>query len=99
MQLQRQGNLNARMVAMQYCNYMRRLRQMGYTGPSLPTGVTPQSLAASNARLQQSYNAYNNAAQHNSDVTHNAINNWDYQAVRGCWWSTNAYGERVMVCP
>lgn len=99
MQLQSQGNLYARMVAMQYYNYMLRLRQMGYTRPSLPTGVTPQSLAASNARLQQSYNAYNNSAQHNSDVTHNAVNNWDYQAVRGCWWSTDAYGQRIMVCP
>jgi hypothetical protein len=99
MQFQRQGDLNARRVAMMYYNYMLRLRKMGYTGPSLPTGVTPQSLAAANARLQQSYDAYNQSAQHNSDVTHNAVNNWDYQAIRGCWWSTKTNGERVMVCP
>ena len=46
--------LAANNAAMTYYNYMLRLRQMGYTGPSLPTGVTPQS-------LQNSINAANQA--------------------------------------
>ncbi|MBZ5546363.1 MAG: hypothetical protein LAO22_00170 [Acidobacteriia bacterium] len=43
MQLQSQGNLYARMVAMQYYNYMLRLRQMGYTRPSLSPPASPRS--------------------------------------------------------
>src|ERR1700752_808755 len=58
MNLQARGDAVARATAMAYYNYMLRLRAMGYTGPSLPTGVTPQSLAASMQRLQQSMDAY-----------------------------------------
>jgi hypothetical protein len=37
-QLQRQGDARAHATAMAYYNYMLRLRQMGYTGPSLAHG-------------------------------------------------------------
>ena len=44
MQLQQQGDATARATAMAYYRYMLQLRRMGYTGPSLPTGVTPETL-------------------------------------------------------
>jgi hypothetical protein len=99
MQLQNQGDLYARTVAMQYYNYMLQLRQMGYTGPSLPTGVTPDTLRASTQRLQQSMDAYHASAAANSNRTSNAVNDWDNRAIRGCWWTLNAYNQRVLVCP
>lgn len=99
MQLQRQGDATARATAMAYYNYMLRLRQMGYTGPSLPTGVTAETLRASQQRLQQSMDAYHASSAANSDRTSNAINNWDYRAIRGCQLVVDAYGYQRMVCP
>jgi hypothetical protein len=99
MQLQYQGDLNARRVAMQYYNYMLRLRQRGYTGPSLPTGVTPDTLRASMQRLQQSMDAYHASAAANSNRTSNAVGDWDNRAIRGCWWTLNVYNQKVLVCP
>ena len=84
MQYQQIGNYNARAVAMAYYNYMLRLRQMGYTGPSLPTGVTPESLQASIQRSQQAANAFMQSGMHSTDARSNAVGNWDWAALRGC---------------
>ena len=83
-QYQQIGAYNARAVAMTYYNYMLRLRQMGYTGPSLPTGVTPESLQASIQRSQQAANAFMQSGMHSTDVRSNAAGNWDWAALRGC---------------
>jgi hypothetical protein len=87
----------ARLIA--YYRYMLQLRRMGYTGPSLPTGVTPETLRASAQRLQQSMDAYHASSAANSDRTSNAINNWDYRAVRGCQLVVDVYGTQRWVCP
>ena len=84
MQYQQINDYNARAVAMAYYNYMLRLRQMGYTGPSLPTGVTPESLQASIQRSQQAANAFMQSGAHSTDVRSNAAGNWDWAALRGC---------------
>ena len=99
MSLQAQGDAMARATAMAYYNYMLRLRAMGYTGPSLPTGVTPDTLRASMQRLQQSMDAYHASSMANSNRTSNAINNWDYQAVRGCQLVVDYYGQQRWYCP
>jgi hypothetical protein len=99
MQYQAQGNAMARATAMAYYRYMLRLRAMGYKGPSLPTGVTPETLRASAQRLQQSMDAYHASSAANSNRTSAAVNNWDYRAVRGCSLATNAYGQNYWVCP
>ena len=99
MQLQQQGDAMARATAMAYYNYMLRLRRQGYRGPSLPTGVTPDTLRASTQRLQQSMDAYHASSAANSNATDRAINNWDYRAVRGCQWVVDYYGNKGWVCP
>jgi len=98
MMYQAQGEAAARAAAAAYYNYMQRLRQMGYTGPSLPTGVTPQTLQAANQRLQQAYDSYNRSAANNSQRTSNAINDWTMQAIRGCYPVVDAYGQKTYVC-
>lgn len=99
MQLQRRGDATAHATAMAYYNYMLRLRRQGYRGPSLPTGVTAETLRASTQRLQQSMDAYHASSAANSNATSNAINNWDYRAVRGCQWVVDDYGNKGWVCP
>ena len=99
MQLQQQGDAMAHATAMAYYNYMLQLRRQGYTGPSLPTGVTPDTLRASMQRLQQSMDAYHASSAANSNATDRAINNWDYRAVRGCQWVIDVYGQKGWVCP
>ena len=99
MQLQQQGDATAWATAMAYYNYMLRLRRMGYTGPSLPTGVTAETLRNSMQRLQQSMDAYHASSAANSDRTSNAITNWDYRAIRGCQLVVDAYGYQRWACP
>lgn len=99
MQYQQMGDAMARATAMAYYNYMLRLRAMGYTGPSLPTGVTPDTLRASMQRLQQSYDAYNASAAANSNRTSNAIANYDMRAIRGCQLVVDSYGQQQWYCP
>lgn len=99
MQLQQQGDAMARATAMAYYNYMLRLRQMGYTGPSLPTGVTADTLRASMQRLQQSMDAYHASSAANSNRTSDAVTNWDYRAIRGCQLVVDVYGYQKWVCP
>lgn len=99
MRLQQQGDYAAMSTARAYYNYMLRLRQMGYTGPSLATGVTPQSLQNSIRGAQNAMDSYRHASQANSNRTSNAIGNWDRQAVRGCTAVVDVYGYRRWVCP
>jgi len=97
--LQQQGDAAARNAAMAYYNYMLRLRQMGYTGPSLPTGVTTQSLQNSIQALQNSMNAYHQSSMANANRTYNAVNSWDYRAIRGCTLAVDVTGNQRWVCP
>jgi hypothetical protein len=99
MRLQQQGDNAAMNAASAYYNYMVRLRQMGYTGPSLATGVTPQSLQNSIRGAQNAMDAYNHASQVNSNRTSNAVSNWDYRAVRSCSIVVDVYGYQRWVCP
>jgi hypothetical protein len=81
-----------------YYNQMLRLRMMGYTGPSLPTGVTPQSLQNSINQLNNSYQSYNQSAMQNSNRTSRAIQDYDLRAIRGRYL-VNTYGTPHYVCP
>ena len=81
--LWQQGQATAYGAAMQYYTYMLRLRQMGYTGPSLPTGVTNESLRASVNGANQAGQSYIAAQGANSARTSAAINNWTTGAIRG----------------
>src|SRR5262250_1201144 len=66
MQYQAQGDARARAAAMAYYRYMQQVRAAGYTGPSLPTGVTNESLRASINAANQAGQAYNQAQFANS---------------------------------
>lgn len=84
MQYQAQGDARARAAAMAYYRYMQQLRAAGYTGPSLPTGVTNESLRASINAANQAGQAYNQAQFANSQRKSNAAYDYDMRAVRGC---------------
>src|SRR5215470_13079793 len=71
MQYQAQGDARAHAAAMAYYNYMMQLRAAGYTGPSLPTGVTPESLQRSINAANQAGQAYNAAQFANSQRRYN----------------------------
>ena len=84
---------------MAYYNYMLRLRAMGYTGPSLPTGVTPESLQNSMQRLQQAQDGFHASSFANSNRMFNTATNYDYRAIRGCTQSVDYYGHTTWICP
>ncbi|HTR57499.1 MAG TPA: hypothetical protein VMM27_04935 [Casimicrobiaceae bacterium] len=84
MQYQAQGDAAARAAAMQYYRYMQQLRVAGYTGPSLPTGVTNESLRRSINAANQAGQAYNQAQFANSQRRSNTAYDYDMRAVRGC---------------
>jgi hypothetical protein len=84
MQNQAQGDAAARAAAMTYYRYMQQLRAAGYTGPSLPTGVTNESLRASINAANQAGQAYNRAQFANSQRKSNTAYDYDMRAVRGC---------------
>jgi len=99
MQNQARGDAAANAAANYYYQYMLRLRAMGYTGPSLPTGVTQESLSRSiNAANQAGIN-YNNAQQINSMRRSNATYDYSMRAIRGCSWAVDRYGNYGYVCP
>ena len=79
-----QGQARANAAAMQYYQYMQQLRAAGYTGPSLPTGVTNESLRASINAANQAGQAYNQAQFNNSQRRSNATYDYDMRAIRGC---------------
>jgi hypothetical protein len=91
------GQANANATAMSYYRYMRRLRAMGYTGPSLPTGVTAESLRNSINAANQAGMAYNRAQMQNSQRRSNAIADYDLRAIRGCAYALDQYGQLVCV--
>jgi len=87
------GQANARATAMAYYRYMQQLRAQGYTGPSLPTGVTPESLRNSINAANQAGQAYNQAQAVNSQRKFNTANDYDMRAIRGCTRYVNQYGQ------
>ena len=93
------GNQMAYNTAMQYYQYMQRLRAMGYNGPSLPTGVTPQSLQASINSANAATQRYIRGSQYNSARTSAAIYDYNMRAIRGCYYGYDAYGRVGYVCP
>ena len=86
-------------IARAYYLYMQNLRRRGYRGPSLPTGVTNESLRRSIEGAQNSANAYIQSGMVNSNRRSNAVANWDYRALRGCQQVVNVYGHTTLVCP
>jgi len=87
------GQANANAAAMQYYQYMQRLRAAGYTGPSLPTGVTNESLRASINAANQAGQAYNRAQFENSQRRSNTAYDYDMRAIRGCTPYVDQYGR------
>jgi hypothetical protein len=95
-----QSQAAAAAAAQGYLNHMTWLRANGYTGPSLPTGVTPQTLMEANRRLQDQYDDDNNRTWHRqSQRQSQAVNNYVMQAIRGCSLVQDRYGQYVYLCP
>ena len=99
MQNQMYGDYVSQMAAMQYLAMMGQLRANGYTGPSLSTGVTTQSLQNSINGLNDARQRYIDSQSRNSDARSRSVENWSNGAIRGCSWTVNAYGQRIMWCP
>jgi hypothetical protein len=93
MRLYNQGQANANAAAMQYLRYMQQLRAAGYTGPSLPTGVTNESLRASINAANQAGQAYNRAQFNNSQRRSDAVYDYGMRAIRGCTPYVDQYGR------
>jgi hypothetical protein len=87
------GQANARAAAMAYYRTMQQLRAAGYTGPSLPTGVTNESLRASINAANQAGQAYNQAQFNNSQRRSNTAYDYDMRAIRGCTRYVDQYGR------
>ncbi|HNU10826.1 MAG TPA: hypothetical protein PKJ45_05615 [Rubrivivax sp.] len=98
MQNQAYAQAAAQAAAMNYLRYMQQLRAMGYTGPSLPTGVTPESLRQSINGMNEAWSSYNRAQSVNSQRLSNSVNNYVMQGIRGCSL-VNYYGRPTYVCP
>jgi hypothetical protein len=88
-----QGQARANAAAMQYYQYMQQLRAAGYTGPSLPTGVTNESLRASINAANQAGQAYNQAQFNNSQRRSNATYDYSMRAIRSCTPYVDQYGR------
>jgi len=99
MQMQAYGDYTARATAMAYYNYMQQLRAAGYTGPSLPTGVTNESLRASINAANQAGQSYNAAQLANSQRRSNATYDYGMRAIRGCRYGYDQYGRYGYICP
>src|SRR5215472_15999726 len=93
MQYQAQGDARARATAMAYYRYMQQLRAAGYTGPSLPTGVTPESLQRSINAANQAGQAYNAAQFANAQRRYNTAYDYDMRAIRGCTRYITQWGQ------
>ncbi len=87
------GEAAAQSAALQYLRYMQQLRAAGYTGPSLPTGVTNESLRASINAANQAGQAYNQAQFNNAQRRYNATYDYDMRAIRGCTRYIDQYGR------
>ena len=77
------GMAAAQAAANQYLQHMQQLRANGYTGPSLPTGVTNESLRASINGMNQAFQANNDAWHGQSQRIGNAIENYVIGGIRG----------------
>ena len=99
MRNQMMGDQMAHATAMAYYNYMLRLRSMGYTGPSLATGITAQSLENSINAANAATQGYIAGSQVNSARTSAAVGDYDMRAVRGCYYAQDYYGRVGYVCP
>ena len=93
------GQAAAAAAAQAYLNHMTWLRANGYTGPSLPTGVTPQTLMQANRDLQAQYDENNRAWHRQSARQSQAVNNYVMQGIRGCTLVRGAHGRPVYFCP
>jgi len=93
------GNRMANDAAMRYYNYMLWLRSQGYTGPSLPTGVTNESLQRSIRGANDAAQRYIRSGEVNSQIRSNAIGDYTMRAVRGCYYGLNRWGQQVYICP
>ena len=87
------GQAAANSATAQYIRYMQQLRAAGYTGPSLPTGVTNESLRASINAANQAGQAYNRAQFDNSQRRSNATYDYGMRAIRGCTPYVDQYGR------
>jgi hypothetical protein len=92
------GQAAANATAMQYLQYMQQLRAAGYTGPSLPTGVTNESLRASIDAANRAGQAYNQAQMINSQRRSNTAYDYDMRAIRGCQLAVDQYGRVGYAC-
>jgi hypothetical protein len=81
--LQAEGDRRAADAAQQYYDYMQRLREQGYTGPSLPTGITPYTMREAVERANRATAGYIQNEQRNQDRRQQAIERWDQRVLRG----------------
>jgi hypothetical protein len=93
------GQAAANAAANNYLRHMQQLRASGYTGPSLPTGVTAQSLQNSINAANNAWSDYNRAQSHNSQRLSNSVHDYVMQGIRGCRLVTNRYGQPAYECP
>ena len=92
------GQAAANAAAMSYLRHMQQLRAAGYTGPSLPTGITNESLRGSINAANRAGTDYNRAQSHNSQRTGNAIHDYGMRAIRGCTRAVDQYGRAGYAC-
>ena len=92
------GQAAANAAAMQYLRHMQQLRARGYRGPSLPTGVTNQSLRDSINGANQAGMDYNRAQSDNSRRRSAAAYDYDMRAIRGCDRAVDQYGRVGYAC-
>ena len=78
---------------------MQRLRAMGYDGPPLPTGVTPQSMAQAHRGMQDAFDDYNNSWSRQSQRQSAAQHNYVMQGIRGCTLVRIPPGQQGYDCP
>lgn len=98
LQNQAMGEAMALQGAMMYLNTMQALRAQGYTGPPLPTGITPQSLQESIAAANAASNRYIAGSQANSAARSRAVNDWTMRAIRGCTLGRDQWGNVGYIC-
>jgi hypothetical protein len=92
------GQAAANAAAMQYLQYMQQLRAAGYTGPSLPTGVTNESLRRSIDAANRAGQDYSQAQMANAQRRNNTAYDYDMRAIRGCQRAVDQYGRVGYAC-
>lgn len=95
MRLSAIGQETAQTTGMNYYMLMQQLRANNYRGPSLPTGVTAESLIASNNAANQATAGYIGSQLRNSQRRSFATGDYVMRAIRGCT-AVYPYGY---VCP